>query len=400
MNAVGIVAEYNPFHKGHEYHINRTKELLGTDVPVVAVMSGDFVQRGECAVFDKFARAKAAVQSGADLVVELPAPYALSSAENYALCSVSLLKALRISHISFGSECGDIRTLESLAELVCSSSFKSELRSYLSDDPSVSFASARQKLAEKYLGKNGKLLESPNNILAVEYLKAIKNLETDITPVTVKRVGAGHDTESDDLFRSASDIRERIFKEEDYCRFIPENSFRVFKEETERGRGPVSLSTLETAALSRLRSLDRDDYSRIKDAEDGLGNRIYENIRKYSSLEDTVSASVTKKHPASRVRRVLMNAVLGITADQTEGLPPYLRVLAANVKGTGYLSSVRESALLPVIAKSADIRAESGYCRRVFDITSLAHDFYVLGFKGKENLLCGEDYRYTPFINR
>lgn len=400
MNAVGIVAEYNPFHKGHEYHINRTKELLGTDLPVVAVMSGDFVQRGECAIFDKFARAKAAVLSGADLVVELPAPYVLSSAENYALSSVSLLKALRVSHMSFGSECGDIKTLESLAELVCSNSFISELKSYISENPTLSFASARQILAEKYLGKSGRLFESPNNILAVEYLKAINNLETHITPVTVKRIGAGHDTESDDLFRSASDIRERIFKEEDYCRFIPENSFRVFREETERGRGPVSLSTLETAALSRLRSLDRDDYSRIKDAEDGLGNRIYENIRKYSSLEDTVSASVTKKHPASRVRRVLMNAVLGITEDQTEGLPPYLRVLAANVKGTEYLSSIRESALLPVIAKSADIRAESGYCRRVFDITSLAHDFYVLGFKGKENLLCGEDYRYSPFIKR
>ena len=400
MNAVGIVAEYNPFHKGHEYHINRTKKLLGTDLPVVAVMSGDFVQRGECAVFDKLARAKAAVLSGADLVVELPAPYALSSAENYALSSVSLLKALRVSHMSFGSECGDIKTLESLAELVCSNSFISELKSYISENPTLSFASARQILAEKYLGKSGRLLESPNNILAVEYLKAINNLETHITPVTVKRIGAGHDTVSDDLFRSASDIRGRIFKEEDYCRYIPENSFSVYKDETERGRGPVSLTALETAALSRLRSLDRDDYSRIKDAEDGLGNRIYENIRKYSTLEDTVSASVTKRHPASRVRRVLMNAVLGITADQTEGLPPYLRVLAANVKGTEYLSSIRESALLPVIAKSADIRAESGYCRRVFDITSLAHDFYVLGFKGKENLLCGEDYRYTPFIKR
>ena len=400
MNAVGIVAEYNPFHKGHEYHINRAKELLGTDLPVVAVMSGDFVQRGECAVFNKFARAKAAVLSGADLVVELPAPYVLSSAENYALSSVSLLKALRVSHMSFGSECGDIKTLESLAELVCSNSFISELKSYISENPTLSFASARQILAEKYLGKSGRLLESPNNILAVEYLKAINNLETHITPVTVKRIGAGHDTVSDDLFRSASDIRGRIFKEEDYCRYIPENSFSVYKDETERGRGPVSLTALETAALSRLRSLDRDDYSRIKDAEDGLGNRIYENIRKYSTLEDTVSASVTKRHPASRVRRVLMNAVLGITADQTEGLPPYLRVLAANVKGTEYLSSIRESALLPVIAKSADIRAESGYCRRVFDITSLAHDFYVLGFKGKENLLCGEDYRYTPFIKR
>ena len=400
MNAVGIVAEYNPFHKGHEYHINRTKKLLGTDLPVVAVMSGDFVQRGECAVFNKFARAKAAVLSGADLVVELPAPYVLSSAENYALSSVSLLKALRVSHMSFGSECGDIKTLESLAELVCSNSFISELKSYISENPTLSFASARQILAEKYLGKSGRLLESPNNILAVEYLKAINNLETHITPVTVKRIGAGHDTVSDDLFRSASDIRWRIFKEEDYCRYIPENSFSVYKDETERGRGPVSLTALETAALSRLRSLDRDDYSRIKDAEDGLGNRIYENIRKYSTLEDTVSASVTKRHPASRVRRVLMNAVLGITADHTEGLPPYLRVLAANVKGTEYLSSIRESALLPVIAKSADIRAESGYCRRVFDITSLAHDFYVLGFKGKENLLCGEDYRYTPFIKR
>ena len=400
MNAVGIVAEYNPFHKGHEYHINRTKKLLGTDLPVVAVMSGDFVQRGECAVFNKFARAKAAVLSGADLVVELPAPYVLSSAENYALSSVSLLKALRVSHMSFGSECGDIKTLESLAELVCSNSFISELKSYISENPTLSFASARQILAEKYLGKSGRLLESPNNILAVEYLKAINNLETHITPVTVKRIGAGHDTVSDDLFRSASDIRGRIFKEEDYCRYIPENSFSVYKDETERGRGPVSLTALETAALSRLRSLDRDDYSRIKDAEDGLGNRIYENIRKYSTLEDTVSASVTKRYPASRVRRVLMNAVLGITADQTEGLPPYLRVLAANVKGTEYLSSIRESALLPVIAKSADIRAESGYCRRVFDITSLAHDFYVLGFKGKENLLCGEDYRYTPFIKR
>ena len=185
MAIIGIIAEYNPFHTGHEYHIARSRELLGADSTVICVMSGDFVQRGEAALYSKFARAEAACRCGADLVIELPLPWALSSAEGFARGAVGLLGALGATHLSFGSECGDVQRLERIAENLIDPAVNAEISRELNENANNSYASARQTVLARRLGDEAKLIEQPNNILAVEYLKAIYEQRLDITPMTV-----------------------------------------------------------------------------------------------------------------------------------------------------------------------------------------------------------------------
>ena len=189
MAIIGIIAEYNPFHTGHEYHIARRRELLGADSTVICVMSGDFVQRGEAALYSKFARAEAACRCGADLVIELPLPWALSSAEGFARGAVGLLGALGATHLSFGSECGDVQRLERIAENLIDPAVNAEISRELNENANNSYASARQTVLARRLGDEAKLIEQPNNILAVEYLKAIYEQRLDIT-ATVFRSAA------------------------------------------------------------------------------------------------------------------------------------------------------------------------------------------------------------------
>ena len=193
MSIIGIVGEYNPFHSGHEYHIRQSRLNLGEDCPVVCVMSGDFVQRGEPAIYSKFARAEAACRCGADLVVELPLPWSLSSAEGFARGAVYLLSKLGVTHLSFGSEAGELEPLETIAQSLLDPAVNGEIKQVLNNDASLSYAQARQKALETRLGELSGQLELPNNILAVEYLKAIYELRLDLQPMTVLRFGSGHD---------------------------------------------------------------------------------------------------------------------------------------------------------------------------------------------------------------
>ncbi|MBQ7895320.1 MAG: nucleotidyltransferase family protein, partial [Oscillospiraceae bacterium] len=193
MGIIGIVSEYNPFHNGHEYHIKMSKQMLGNDSPVVCVMSGDFVQRGECAVYSKFARAEAACKSGADLVIELPLPWALSSAEGFARGAVGLLNSLGVSHLSFGSETGEIEPLDKIARCLLDPAVTYDTKLLMDREGSLSFPAARQRVIETRIGELSRQLEMPNNILAVEYLKALYELRSEMQAMTVLRFGNGHD---------------------------------------------------------------------------------------------------------------------------------------------------------------------------------------------------------------
>ena len=193
MNVIGIVCEYNPFHSGHLYMINESRRRLGEDSVTVCVMSGDFVQRGEAALYSKFARAEAACRCGADLVLELPLPWSVSSAEGFAEGAVSVLAAAGCTHLSFGSECGELEPLAALAREILNPATAGKIKDCLSADASLSYAMARQRVLSEALGETGELLSGPNNILAVEYLKAIYKHAYPIIPMTVKRIGSGHD---------------------------------------------------------------------------------------------------------------------------------------------------------------------------------------------------------------
>ena len=399
MSVIGIVGEYNPFHYGHKYHIEQTKKQLGEDAPVVCVMSGDFIQRGEAAVYSKFARAEAAVKNGADLVLELPAPWALSSAEGFARGAVGLLGSLGVvTHLSFGSECGEAEPLEKLAEILIEPMMINEIKNIMAEDDTLSFAIARQQAVAKRAGELASQLELPNNILAVEYIKAIYNLRLELIPVTVQRFGSGHDASAESGPRSASELRTRLSRGMDIADSVPEEAAKIYAREDSLGRGPVMMEHLESAIISRLRMLSDDDFARLPDAGAGLHNRLAAACREESGLDAIAAAAKSKRYALSRIRRMLMCAALGITADMTEGTPPYARVLAANERGCALLKEMNSASKVPILTKPAAVKDLSRGCQEVFELGAKAHDLYVLGCTAKEERKGGQDFRTSPKI--
>ncbi len=397
MSIIGIVCEYNPFHNGHEYQIKKSREIVGEDADIVCVMSGDFVQRGEAAVFSKFARAEAACRCGADLVIELPLPWALSSAENFARGAVSLLAQMKADVLSFGSEHGELRELERIAETLLDKGFGERTTEILAHSASISYAAARQRALEERLGGTAEIIESPNNILAVEYLKAIRTLGAELKPITIKREGAAHDGSGEGRCRSAAELREMLQKGEDISAFVPERAREVYENEITQGR-LIHRDKLETALLSRLRMFDADYFESMRDAGNGAGRRLYEAVRREAGLDAVLDAAKTRRYPLARMRRICMCAALGIDREAADGLPGYARVLAANERGCALLARLRGKTEVPLITKPASVRQIDGAARKVFALGAAAHDLYVLGYGNNEEKLCGNDWRSGPKI--
>ena len=298
-NVIGIVAEYNPFHNGHARLIEQTRAQLGAVCPVVCVMSGDFVQRGSPAVYSKFARAEAAVRCGADLVLELLLPWSLSSAEGFARGAVGLLGSLGVvTHLSFGSECGELDPLQRVAEALLDPLLGEDLRAELRSG--IPFAAARQQAIARRVGALAELLQAPNNILAVEYLKAIYDQRLELHPLTVLRTGAQHDRFAEGEHplgvRAAHAHRRRGRMCPRFCRGRRRRSLPGKKT---RGRGPVLPEALESALLSRLRMLPQTVYNALPGATEGLGNSLYRAAHEEPTLDGVLAAaksSATRSH--------------------------------------------------------------------------------------------------------
>ena len=260
MDAIGVVGEFNPFHLGHFQHFEQSRKQLGGDVPVVCVMSGDFVQRGSPAAFDKHARAEAAVKCGADLVFELPLPWCIASAERFASGAVGLLDALGfVTHLSFGSECGDLAPLTALALAAAEPENIEKIKTRLTEG--MSFAAAREMVLNETLGAEARLLETPNNLLGVEYLKALFALRSAMKPMTTLRAQTQHDAESDGPMRSASQLRAMMEAGESIEGYVPAAARPMPREQMDKGRGPVTMAKLEQGILARLRMLTPDDFA-------------------------------------------------------------------------------------------------------------------------------------------
>lgn len=396
---IGIVGEYNPFHNGHAYHIEESRKQAHEDAAVVCVMSGDFVQRGSPAAFSKFARAEAAVKSGVDLVLELPAPWALSSAEGFARGAVGLLGALGVvDTLSFGSESGDVKGLKKAAETLLGDEMSDRIRKVLCENEGISFAAARQKALESIDPALASLLTEPNNILGIEYIKAILTQKLDISPMTVKRAGAAHDSAGDTLPRSASDIRTRLQSGADISEDIPKAALEMYSTERKLGKGPVFYRDLEIAALSRLRTLSVSDFEKLPDCGEGLSERIAAAVRSETSLNAIADAAKSRRYAHSRIRRIIMCAALGIDKDTARGVPPYARVLAASEKGCRVLKEAKEKSSIPILTKPAAVRSLGKECEAMFELCSAAHDFYVLGYSAESERVCGADWRQSPKI--
>ena len=397
MRTVGIVCEYNPFHNGHLYQIHETRRALGEDTVTVCVMSGDFVQRGEAAVFDKFARAEAACRCGADLVIELPLPWCLSSAEGFAFGAVSLLAALGCDTLSFGSESADTAALRSLADFLAREEAQDRIHTLMDADASLSYARARQTAAGKTLGDAAELLSNPNDILAVEYLKAIARTGTGMEPLAIRRFGAAHDSLSEGEYPSAMRLREMLRSGEDISAHIPKPAMAVFQREMEAGRVRDD-RFLEIALLSRLYRLTPESFDTLPDAGGGAGRRLYRALWQYGNIGEIVKAASTKRCTAARMRRMLYGAALGLCAEDTKTAPPYIRVLASDERGRDHLASQRGKMPLPVINKSGEIKRAGLQAQKVFKLGADAHELYRLACPAAKYGEPGEDWRKSTAI--
>lgn len=391
LHVTGIVCEYNPFHNGHEYQLKEAKNLNGG--AVVAVMSGNFTQRGEASMFEKHARAKAALKCGADLVVELPLSFAVSSAERFAYGAVYILNAMGcVDTINFGSESGEIEKLYTLADILNSD----EIYELTSDimRSGVTFAAARQRAAEKLCDKElSPLLSSPNNTLGIEYIRAAKRLDSNIGFSTVKRHGAMHDDDTPvGKISSASFIRERILScdIDSIEKYVPKEAFKIYKNEIEHYGAPYRIEYAEAAVLDRLRRMTREDWADVPDVSEGLHNRIYDTIRKSCSLDEILSQIKTKRYTLARIRRIILLGYLGVTARNLHQSPGYVRVLGMNNTGIDILRMMKKTCSLPFGTSLADLEKESVSAQSFAAQESLSTDLYMLMCKSPQR--CGADY--------
>lgn len=338
MKTIGIICEYNPFHLGHQKQIDQVRATFGTDAVIVCAMSGNFVQRGMPAVFDKSLRAQAAIDCGADLVLELPTVYALSSAEGFGAGSVKVLSPI-CDYLCFGSESGDAEALLETARALLSPEFSPALRTAL--ESGCSFPVARQQ-ALKQMGCDATLLEKPNDILAVEYCKAILAQGSSMKPLPIHREGSYHDTTADAENPSATSLRQLIERREPWGCYVPAAAQKVFDS------APVhTLVAGERAILARLRTMTDADFEALPYGSEGLWRKLMHACREYATLEEILAATKSKRYTRTRLDRMVMCAYLGITAETLNAPVPYVRVLATRATGIPALKKARETGLFP-----------------------------------------------------
>lgn len=376
MDTAGIIAEYNPFHLGHVHQLAETRRAIGEEGGLVCVMSGNFVQRGECAIMDKWSRARTALLGGADLVLELPTPWAAASAEAFARGAVEVLAATGVvDTLSFGSEAGTLEDLQAAAKCLDSDEYPEALRRELSGG--LSFAAARERAVRSLIGPAAACLATPNNNLAVEYLRA---LPPHMAAMTVRRVGAAHDGEAAEGFASASAIRAMLRSGEEAGRYLPAATAAELERAMEEAHAPASLSYAERAALAGLRTMDEADFAALPDsgAAEGLPARLVRAAAGALSLEEFCSAAKTKRYAHARIRRLALWAFLGLRAVDRPIHVPYVRVLGLNERGRELLKRMRKTCTLPIITKPAHAKDLEGEGRRLFEREVRCTDLYAL----------------------
>ena len=348
-NVLGIIAEYNPFHNGHLYHINESKKQANADY-TIAVISGNFVQRGDVSIIDKWSKAEMAIKNGIDLVIELPTMYSISSAENFAYGSMKILDSLNIVNaISFGAEQANTDTLDKFATILYNEpkEFISVLNHELSKG--VSFPKARENALLLYLNdirRYANVLSSPNNILGIEYLKAIKKLKSDIIPIAIPRSKVGYNSsEIVDGFASATSIREMLITRntKNIHKVIPESSYEILNDCISNGRYVSSISQYEKEIIYVLRKMSIEEIANIPDVTEGLENLIKEAANSCNNIQEFINIVKSKRYTQTRIQRILVYALLGITKKDMITLnktAPYIRVLGFNSKGRDLLSAI------------------------------------------------------------
>lgn len=380
MAITGIIAEFNPFHLGHQALVDT---LHANGDTVICVLSGNFVQRGDVAVFPKIKRAEMALRCGVDLVAELPVCWAMSTAQNFALGGVAQLMALGCDKIAFGSESGDLDALLKTAEILSRPDFKQTLDPFLSSG--ITFAKARQMAAEQ-LGAPIGILENPNDNLAIEYILAAKKSGFKGLFFAFKRVGADHNSAViTNESVSASLLREHL-QNGDIS--FAEQYMPVALKGKINPNDIADIFRLETAILACLRAKSVLDFKQLPDLSEGLENKLMFCIQQAGTLEELYNGIKSKRYPLSRIRRLVLSAFLEIPAETFLTVPPYVRILGCNTAGEKVLQT--HTGTVPVITRALSLKSLTGFAQTVFNTECRAGDLYALSLP--KPLPCGSEY--------
>lgn len=394
-NVLGIVAEYNPFHNGHMHHLIESKNLTNSDY-TISVMSGNFTQRGDVSIIDKWSRAQMAIENGVDLVIELPTIYAISSAENFASGAIKLLDSLGIvDFVSFGSECNNISILSEVTDVLTNEppEYKTLLTHELSRG--VSFPKARERALMMYLNdirKYANILSSSNNILGIEYLKALDKQNSKIQPITIKREGSAYNDDSIPLnskFASATSIRNLCHSHDISIlkNFMPESSFSILKDCLENGHIVRNISEFDKLIIFTLRKMSTDEIADLPDVSEGLEFAIKSAVNQCNTTAELLSIINTKRYTQTRLKRILLYALLGITKKDmqiSKSIKPYIRILGFNDKGRELISEIskhnRKLTIISSVKKFMDGNSNKNL-KLMLEKDIWATNVYTLGYE-------------------
>ena len=386
MQVAAVIAEWNPLHRGHLLPIMAAKAQGATHI--AAIVSGNFVQRGEPALCPWQYRVSAALRSGADLVLQLPLPYAVSTAEHFAGGAVASLAALGcVDTLVFGSECGDLAALQAVANALNSADFPAALAPHLA--AGLPFAAARQAAVSSLLGERAALLSTPNNILGIEYLRALGWLGSPIRPLTLPRQGTPHDGSAESEYPSASLLRQRFLSGGDIFSRLPPAMAEQLRLAGAQGALP-DRDLWQWAMLAHARAMTEEDFSRLPDISEGLEHRLYRASRTAKTTEELLTAAKTKRYSHARLRRILLGGMLGLPAGLSAAEPPYLRVLGFTPRGAEILAKAKTTRTLPLSASLAELADTGDTAARFAQLESRAADLYHAFTEGLAP--CGSEY--------
>lgn len=399
---LGIVSEYNPFHNGHLHHLEVSKQLTKSAF-TVAVMSGNFIQRGNTSLVDKWVKTEMALKNGIDLVIELPTVYAISSAENFADGAIKILNSLGVvDYVSFGSEIGEINSLNEVANILYKEpkEFSNLISAQLKSG--ISYPKAREIALTQYFGtskKYSEILNNPNNILGVEYLKSIKKHRSHIKPITIKRDYSDYNsTKEKNGIASATAIRTMIQNNKNVHYVVPYETYELLDECIGSGKVIPDLKVFEKEIIYILRKMNLSEIALLPDVSEGLENKIKIAANNFNTLEELISNIKSKRYTQSRIQRILLYALLNITQkdmNSSKRVTPYIRVLGFNKHGKRIISAIAAANPRLTIIVSVKKFMENSInpsLRNMISKDIFASNVYTLGFK--ENPLANLDYTH------
>jgi len=414
MSVLGIIAEFNPLHNGHLHFIQRAQQ--GRDFSAtICVMSGNFVQRGEAALCNKWVRTRMALQAGVDLVIELPFCFAVRSAYFFARGAIELLyRTGVVSHLAFGSESGQLEQLQSIAAMITNENqeYKNHLKYYLTKG--LSFPAARAKTIQKIMGEQITNLEyiilQPNNILALEYLRVLEQESIPIQPFTIPRLGSGYNCMELSPYASASAIRNSLLEQplsDNYLNFMPAVMLALLQQEIYAGRAPVSLNALELAILAKQRTISLPNLSKIYEITEGLEHRIQAAAISSGTLEELRQAIKSKRYSLTRINRLLLYSLLDIETEQMlifdQHGPLYLHILGFSTKGRKILQEIKNKSSVRIINRGSEVKSafqdkSNPTLQAMLGLDIKSTDIYTLLYPNSYSRQGSQDFTTSPII--